>query len=73
MKVNRGSERCYIQSAYDIPNDEKMRQEKNSLARIGDSFKKIIVTNGYMKPKADDDGIVHTGVMNFLTDDGILG
>ena len=50
-----------------------MRQEKNSLARIGDSFKKIIVTNGYMKPKADDDGIVHTGVMNFLTDDGILG
>lgn len=70
--VNRGNERCYIQSAWEIADEEKLRQEKNSLVRIGDSFKKIIVTKGFMKPKIDDDGIVRVGVMNFLLDDGIL-
>jgi predicted AAA+ superfamily ATPase len=34
--VNRGSQRVYIQSAYEIPDNAKMEQEKNSLRRIND-------------------------------------
>ena len=71
--VNRGSEQCYIQSAWEmIPSEKKLQQEKNALVRIGDSFKKIIISKGYMKPKIDDNGIVSVGVMNFLLEDGIL-
>lgn len=36
---NKGSKRYYIQSAFAIPDEEKMKQEKSSLVRIGDSFK----------------------------------
>ena len=70
--VNSGSERCYIQSAYAIPDEEKMRQEKNSLLKIPDSFRKIIVIKDYLKPKMDDDGITRMGLMNFLLDDHII-
>ena len=70
--VNRGNERYYIQSAYEIPDDEKMEQEKNSLTHINDSFKKIIIQRGYMKPKIDEDGIVRVGIINFLLDDNLL-
>lgn len=70
--VNRGSERYYIQSAYEIPDSEKMAQEKASLNRIGDFFKKIIVVRDYMKPRIDETGIVSVGLINFLLDDRIL-
>ena len=41
---NLGSRRYYIQSAYRMESDEKIRQERASLLRVDDSFKKIIVT-----------------------------
>jgi predicted AAA+ superfamily ATPase len=71
--ANRGMERYYIQSAFALDIPEKIQQEKNSLRRINDSFKKIIVQKDYLKPKFDDDGIVRVGLMNFLLDDDILG
>ena len=40
------SRRYYIQSAYRMKSDEKIRQERASLLRVDDSFKKIIVTGG---------------------------
>lgn len=43
---NLGSKRYYIQSAYRMESDEKMRQERASLLRVDDSFKKIIVIGG---------------------------
>lgn len=70
--VNRGSQRVYIQSAYDIPDNAKMEQEKNSLRRINDSFRKIIITKDYMKPRTDDDGIIRMGIINFLLDDTMI-
>lgn len=39
---NKGSKRYYIQSAYAIPDQEKMKQEQRSLMLTGDFFKKII-------------------------------
>ena len=70
--VNRGSQRVYIQSAYENPDNAKMEQEKNSLRRINDSFRKIIITKDYMKPRADDDGIIRMGIINFLLDDTMI-
>ena len=35
---NKGSKRYYVQSAFAIPDSEKMAQESNSLLRIDDSF-----------------------------------
>ena len=48
--VNRGDERCYIQSALSINDPEKKEQEIASLIRIPDSFKKIVVVKDYVKP-----------------------
>ena len=41
--VNQGSQRYYIQVAYDMDTEEKQTQELNSLRNIPDSFKKIII------------------------------
>ena len=40
---NKGNQYYYIQSAFSIPNAEKMEQEQASLNRIDNSFKKIII------------------------------
>lgn len=37
-----GSQRYYIQAAYDMTSEEKQAQELNSLRNITDSFKKIM-------------------------------
>ena len=63
---NRGSQRYYIQSAFSIPDSDKMEQEKDSLVRIGDSFKKIIVVKDRIKLWRNEEGIVVMGIMDFL-------
>ncbi len=63
---NLGSRRYYIQSAFAIPDQEKMEQEQNSLVRIDDSFKKIIVVNDRIKLWRNEKGIVVMGIMDFL-------
>lgn len=40
---NLGSRRYYIQSAYRMPDEDKLNQEEASLRHIDDSFKKIII------------------------------
>ena len=70
--VNKGSERYYIQSAFSMSGPEKIRQEKNALVRIDDSFRKIVIQKDYLKPKTDEDGIIRIGLMNFLLDDEII-
>ena len=44
--VNQGSQRYYIQVAYDMTSEEKQTQELNSFRNIPDSFKKIVIVNG---------------------------
>ena len=63
---NRGSRRYYIQSAFAIPDREKMEQEQNSLVHIDDSFKKIIVVKDRIKLWRNEKGIVVMGIMDFL-------
>lgn len=66
--VNLGNKRCYIQSAFAIPDEEKRTQETNSLRRIGDSYKKIVVVRNSFKPWRDEAGIYYIGIEDFLLD-----
>lgn len=63
---NQGNKRYYIQSAFAIPDREKMQQEQNSLVHIPDSFKKIIVVKDNIKLWRNEEGIVVMGIMDFL-------
>lgn len=64
--VNQGSQRYYIQVAYDMSSEEKQAQEFNSLRNIPDSFKKIVIVNGTQKPWRNDEGFVIMGMKHFL-------
>ena len=65
---NKGSKRIYIQSAYKMPDAEKMEQEKRSLKLIGDSFRKLIVVGEHTKPWSDENGIQIVSIYDFLLD-----
>ena len=64
--VNQGSQRYYIQVAYDMTSEEKQMQELNSLRNISDSFKKLVIVNGTKKPWRNEEGFVIMGMKYFL-------
>lgn len=64
--ANQGSRRYYIQSAFRMENDEKVKQEKKSMLNIPDSFKKIIVERDHIAPYHDYDGFLRIGLFDFL-------
>ena len=69
---NKADKRYYIQSAYSIPDREKMLQEQNSLTRINDSFKKIIIVKDVIKTHYNDDGILILSLFDFLMNQNSL-
>ncbi len=70
--ANKGSKRYYIQSAYSIPDTEKMKQEKESLINVADSFKKIIIVKDVINVRHDEDGITIMSAYDFLLMDNSL-
>lgn len=70
--ANLGSRRYYIQSAFQLPDAEKVKQEKASLLAMKDSFKKIIIVKDVIKPFQDNDGILTIGLFDFLQNDNSL-
>ena len=70
--VNRPPRRLYIQSAFKMPDQEKMDQELLPLRKSGDFFGKMVITSGYSSPRVSEEGIVHVGVIPFLLDSSIL-
>ena len=63
---NQASKRYYIQSAFAIPNKEKMEQEQKSLINIDDSFKKIIIVKEDINLWRNEEGILIIGLEEFL-------
>ena len=63
---NQGSKRYYVQSAFAIPDKEKMRQEQRPFNYIQDSFKKIIVVRENIKLWRNEEGTVIMGIEEFL-------
>lgn len=70
--ATQGDNKYYIQSALEMNNEEKVKQERKSLVNINDSFKKIIVVKDDVKPRKDDNGITTIGIFNFLLEENSL-
>lgn len=70
--ANRGSRRCYIQSAFAMPDEQKRSQETASLIGIADSFRKIVVVRDNIIPWHDENGILYIGVEEFLLDENAM-
>ena len=64
---NKGSRRCYIQSALSLPSQEKIDQETNSLRRLDDGFERIVIVGDHMTCNHDDNGILFMSIYDFMT------
>ena len=64
--VNRHDERLYIQSAYALPDKQKMDQEQASLLNVPDGFKKVIIVGDRFGSNYNEDGIFMIGISDFL-------
>ncbi|MCD8181436.1 MAG: ATP-binding protein [Firmicutes bacterium] len=70
--ANKASQRYYIQSAFSISGEEKRHREINSLVRVADSFKKIVVIKDSIIPWHDENGILYIGIEDFLLDESAM-
>ena len=65
---NLGSKRYYIQSAWRMPDEDKMEQEQRSLCLVNDEFRKLIVVGERLKLHRNERGITIVGIYDFLLD-----
>ena len=70
--ANKGDKKYYIQSAFEMSSPEKIVQEKKSLTKLNDFFKRIVVVKDDIKPRTDEQGIVTIGIFDFLLNENIL-
>ncbi len=64
--ASNGIDKYYIQSAFAIDDEEKRQQELNSLLKIDDSFRKIVIVGSDIAEYTDDKGIRFMGLFQFL-------
>lgn len=67
-----GSKKYYIQSAYDIPDEDKRNQETRPFDRVPDSFKKIIVVRNPIVSRYSDKGYLIISLFDFLLNQNSL-
>ena len=70
--ANKGSKKYYIQSAFNIGDNEKRLQETRSLYNVNDSFKKIVVVKDNIIPWYDEHGVFYIGIEQFLLEENSL-
>lgn len=70
--ANLGNQRYYIQSAYDIPNEDKWAQETKSFSKIDDSFKKVVIVRNNIISRYSENGYLIMGLLDFLLDENSL-
>ena len=69
---NKGNQKYYIQSAYQMLDESKIKQEEASLRNVDDSFKKIIVVADNIIVRRNEAGITTMGIYDFLLKDNSL-
>lgn len=69
---NNGSQRYYIQSAYRMIDEAKVRQESASLMHVDDAFKKIIILGEYTPVLHTEEGITIISIYDFLLKENSL-
>ena len=67
-----GSNKYYIQSAYDIPSEEKWVKETRSFDKTKDSFKKIVLVRNPVVAHHNEKGYVIMGLLDFLINQNSL-
>lgn len=70
--ANRGSERYYVQSAFAMPSEDKIRQEERPLLNVQDSFRKIIVVKEPVVHHYNDNGTSVVSLKDFLLNENSL-
>ncbi len=70
--AHKDNRRFYVQSALTVAEETKRLQETNSLRRVQDSFKKIVVVKDDILPWYDEEGIYYVGIQQFLLDEGCM-
>lgn len=71
--ATRGSEKYYIQSALSLNSQEVYFREKESISKISDFNKKIIVVRDPITIRRDEKGIETIGAVEFLLNESHLG
>ncbi|WP_347938252.1 ATP-binding protein [Mycoplasma feriruminatoris] len=66
------SKRYYIQFAMNVYTKQKKDQEINSLLKIKDNFKKIVIIYDDIEPRYDENGILYIGLKQFLLDPNVI-
>ena len=64
--VNRHDERLYIQSAFALPDKEKVDQEQASLLNVNDGFRKLIIVGDRYRSGYNEEGILMMSLSDFL-------
>ncbi|MCQ2310007.1 MAG: ATP-binding protein [Bacteroidales bacterium] len=70
--ATNGMKKYYIQSAFSLPDEEKMSQELVPLRKIDDSFKKIVIVGDDIATYVNDEGIVFMGLFQFLKNEKVV-
>lgn len=70
--VNMADSRWYIQSAYAIPDGDKMEQEIRPFRKVPDNFRRMLVVGNDIRPWTNDDGILVVGIRDFLLDETLM-
>ena len=70
--ITKGGKKTYIQSAYAMDTDDKIRTETKPFSITGDSFPKIVVRRDIRKRWYDENGILNIGIIDFLLNNDIL-
>lgn len=63
---NLNEERMYVQSAYALPDEEKVEQELRPLRMIKDNFRKVVIVGGLIPTHTTEDGIQMLNIIDFL-------
>jgi len=70
--INDSDKRYYIQSAFAIPDEDKMQQETASFRYINDTFKRVVIVKDDITPYRNDKGDLFIGLFDFLLDPELL-
>ena len=70
--ANRYGEKVYIQSAFAIQDEDRLRSELDQFKRTGDSFRKIVVRGDVGIRWFDEQGVLHINVIDFMLDDKMI-
>lgn len=69
---NKGSQKYYVQSAYQMLDELKIKQEEASLRNVDDSFKKIIIVADNIIIRRNETGITTMSIYEFLLKENSL-